>query len=314
MTSKFIERPTHKRDGHRALPAASLLCLVLLSAASTLRAQNTTETAGVEVRASGVDEDALRQTTPVGPYNQPQWTTQRAFSTSRVYVRPPGSLEFVQYWTPEWKDGVTEHAFREEIEIGLPYRFQLDFYQNWRIDEDGDSSYKGSSVELRYALADWGKIPLNPTLYAEWAFNDAAPDVWELKLLLGDTFARRWNWAGNIVYEQEIGGSRETEIALSTALTYALIDETLNVGFEALAERKTEGGSRSNPEYELLVGPSISVHPTRNSFVTVAPLFGTTKDSPNVELFIVAGFQFSFGGPRRESEKGPRAPASMFGR
>jgi hypothetical protein len=229
-------------------------------------------------------------------------------------VRPPGSLEFVQYWTPEWKDGVTEHAFREEVEIGLPYRFQLDFYQNWGIDGRGDSSYKGSSVELRYALADWGKIPLNPTLYAEWAFNDAAPDVWELKLLLGETFARRWNWAANIIYEQEAGGSRETEIAFSTALSYALIDETLNIGFEALAERKTEAGSRSNPEYELLVGPSINVHPTRNSFVTVAPLFGTTADSPDVELFVVAGFQFSFGGPRREKTEGPRAPASMFGR
>ncbi|HEY5073734.1 MAG TPA: hypothetical protein VII34_03495 [Pyrinomonadaceae bacterium] len=262
---------------------------------------------------TGVEEGGLRQSALVGPYNQPQWTTERAFSTTRVYVRPPGSLEFVQYWTPEWKDGMTEHAFREELEIGLPYRFQLDFYQNWGIEE-GKSFYKGSSVELRYALADWGKIPLNPTLYAEWAFNDAAPDVWELKLLLGETFCRRWNWAANIIYEQETGGGRETEIAFSTALTYTLVDEKVNVGFEALAERKTERGSRSKPESELLVGPSINVHPTRNSFITAAPLFGTTKDSPDVELFVVAGFQFSFGGPRRETEQGPRAPASMFGR
>jgi hypothetical protein len=314
MTSKLVERTPHKRGDHLATHAASVLCLVLLSAASNLQAQNTAEIAGVEVRGTGLDEGALRQTTPVGPYNQPQWTTQRAFSTTRVYVRPPGSLEFVQYWTPEWKDGVTEHAFREEVEIGLPHRFQLDLYQNWGIDDEGDSFYKGSSVELRYALADWGQIPLNPTLYGEWAFNDDAPDVWELKLLLGETFADRWNWAANLVYEQEVGGGRETEIALSTALTYALVDETLNIGFEALAERKTEAGSRSNPEYELLVGPSINVHPTRNSFVTVAPLFGTTEDSADVELFVVAGLQFSFGGRRREREEGPRAPASMFGR
>ncbi|MEY2498918.1 MAG: hypothetical protein QOD12_2474 [Verrucomicrobiota bacterium] len=292
---------------------ATWLCLALLAAVSNLPAQEIAEVAGVEVRASGVDESALGQTAPVGPYHQPQWTTERAFSTTRVYVRPPGSLEVVQYWTPEWKDGVTEHAFREELEIGLPHRFQLDLYQNWGIDAEGRSFYKGSSVELRYALADWGKIPLNPTLYAEWAFNDAAPDVWELKLLLGETFARRWNWAANLVYEQETGGARETEIAFSTALNYAIIDEKLNVGFEALAERRTKRGSRSKPEHELLVGPSINVHPTRNSFVTVAPLFGTTKDSPDVELFVVAGFQFSFGGPRREKE-GPQAPASMFGR
>jgi hypothetical protein len=71
-----------------------------------------------------------------------------------------------------------------DTEIGLPYRFQLDLYQNWGI-ADGKSFYKGSSVELRYALAKWGKIPLNPTLYGEWNFNDNASDVWELKLLLG---------------------------------------------------------------------------------------------------------------------------------
>lgn len=314
MTFQFIRRSIYQRGVYRAHSTARLLWLVLLSAANCLQAQDTAEIAGVEVRGTGIDEGALQQTMPVGPYNQPQWTMQRAFSTTRVYVRPPGSLEFVQYWTPEWKDGVTEHAFREELEIGLPYRFQLDFYQNWGINNESHAFYKGSSVELRYALADWGKIPLNPTLYGEWAFNDNAPDVWELKLLFGETFARRWNWAGNITYEQVIGGSRETEIALSTALSYALIDETLNIGFEALAERKTQEGSRSNPAYELLVGPSINVHPTRNSFITVAPLFGTTNDSPDMELFVVAGFQFSFGGPRREKEAGPQAPASMFGR
>jgi hypothetical protein len=62
-------------------------------------------------------------------------------------------------------------------------------------------------VELRYALANWGKIPLNPTLYGEWSFNDNAPDVWELKLLLGQTFAHRWNWAANLTYEHENGGA-----------------------------------------------------------------------------------------------------------
>jgi hypothetical protein len=52
---------------------------------------------------------------------------------------------------------------------------QLDLYQNWGIEE-GDTVYRGWSLELRYALANWGKIPLNPTLYGEWNFNDEAPD------------------------------------------------------------------------------------------------------------------------------------------
>lgn len=274
---------------------------------------------GVEVTATAPAErpspppGMLNQEVPVGPYNQPQWTTQRAFSTSRVYVRPPGSLELVHLWTQEFNEGEVEHAFREEIEIGLPYRLQLDLYQNWNVTDD-DAVYKGSSVELRYALADWGKIPLNPTLYGEWNFNDKTPDVWELKLLLGETFAHRWNWAGNLTFEQQTGREREREFQISQAVTYALIDQTLNVGIEALWERKTEAGSRSDPKYEFLVGPTINVRPTRNSFVTVAPLFGTTKDSPDAEIFIVAGFQFLFGGARGERDEGPRAPASMFGR
>jgi hypothetical protein len=266
-----------------------------------------------EVKVTGSAPEVLRQESAIGPYNQPEWTMQRTFSTSRVYVRPAGSMEFVQFWTPEFKDGEDEHAFRHEIEIGLPYRFQLDLYQNWGIEE-GNPFYKGSSVELRYALADWGKIPLNPTLYGEWNFNDSAADVWELKLLLGETFAHRWNWASNFTYEQEAGGERETEVALSSAVTYAFIDRTLNVGIEMLWERKTSKHSRSDPEYEFLIGPSINVRPTRFSFITVAPLVGATEDSPDVEIFVMAGLQFRFGGAAGADEEGPRAPASMFGR
>jgi hypothetical protein len=229
-------------------------------------------------------------------------------------VRPPGTFAIVNFWTPEFKDGQDEHAFRHEVEIGLPYRFQLDLYQNWGIEE-GKSFYKGTSVELRYALAKWGKIPLNPTLYGEWNFNDNASDVWELKLLLGESFANRWNWAANFTFEQETGGGRETEIALSSALTYTVIDPTLNIGVEMLWERKTEKESRSDPEYEFLIGPSVNVHPTRWSFVTVAPLVGATSDSPDVEVFVVAGFKIRFGGPPgADEDHEATAPASMFGR
>ena len=271
------------------------------------------ETQAPTVEVTGTAPGVLRQDSPVGPYGQPEWTTQRAFGASRVYVRPPGTLEFNQFWTPEWKDGEVEHSFREEVEIGLPYRLQLDLYQNWGIEE-GDTVYRGSSVELRYALANWGKIPLNPTLYGEWNFNDAAPDKWEQKLLLGQTFGRRWNWAGNFTYEQETGGEREQEVALSSALTYALIDQTLNAGIEMLWEHKTTKDSRGDPEIEFLIGPSINVRPTRFSFITVAPLFGTTDDSPDAEVFVIAGFNFRFGGPAGPDEEGPTAPASMFGR
>jgi hypothetical protein len=101
---------------------------------------------------------------------------------------------------------------------------------------------------------------------------------------------------------------------MSSALIYALIDQTLNVGVEALFERASEAGSRSDPAYEFLIGPSINVRPTRNIFITVSPQFGITDDSPDAKMFVIAGFNFSFGGRRAPSEEGVRAPASMFGR
>lgn len=256
----------------------------------------------------------LAQDAPVGPYGQPEWTTGRIFGVSRIYVLPPGRVEFIHLWTPKLGDRDVAHTFREEVEIGLPYRFQLDLYQNWGIDESAESFYKGPSVELRYALANWGKVPLNPTLYGEWYFNDRGADAYELKLLLGDALARRWNWAVNLTFEQETGGERETEIAASAALTYALIDRKLNVGIETLGEHVTAKDSRGDAEIEFLIGPTVNVHPIRHSFITVSPLFGTTKDSPTAEIFVAAGFQFEFGGSGGSSEEGPRAPASMFGR
>jgi hypothetical protein len=70
----------------------------------------------------------------------------------------------------------------------------------------------------------------------------------------------------------------------------------------------------SHPEYEFLIGPSVNVHPTRWSFVTVAPLVGATSDSPDVEVFVVAGFKMPFGGRPVRDEQEAAPPASMFGR
>jgi hypothetical protein len=254
----------------------------------------------------------LAQETATGPYGQPEWTTARVFGASRIYVLPTGRVEFVHFWAPEFSDHTVSHTFREEVEIGLPNRLQLDLYQNWGIDEN--AFYKGSSVELRYALANWGKIPLNPTLYAEWYFNDRTADAYELKLLLGDTYAHRWNWAANLTFEKETGGNRETEIAASGALSYALIDRKLNLGVEILGEHVTAKDSRAGAEIEFLIGPTVNVHPTRNSFLTLSPLFGTTKHSPTAEIFVAAGFQIQFGSSSVSSEESPHVPLSMFGR
>lgn len=288
---------------------SALALLVLVSLHAHSRAADTTaELAGVEVTGTAVD--SLRQEQRVGRNQQPEWTTEPNFTTTRVYVRPPGQIELVQFWTPEFaRDGSVAHAFREEIEIGLPYRFQLDLYGNWEMNESRDARATGGSVELRYALADWGKIPLNPTLYGEWTFNRNAADVLELKLLLGQVFFGRWHYAANATFEQQTGDERETAWQFSQALSYPIIDRKLNAGAEMLWETATVRGERGALTNALAIGPSVNFRPSARTFVNVAPLFGVTRDAPTAQVFLTFGYRF--GGPVSGDTN---APASMQAR
>ncbi len=94
-------------------PLIAITSMAFLQTATWGHAQEA-EVQGVEVTATA-PEDVLRQEAPVGPYDQPWWTTERTFGTSRVYVRPPGTVEFVQHWTPEFNEPEVTHAFREEV-------------------------------------------------------------------------------------------------------------------------------------------------------------------------------------------------------
>jgi len=249
--------------------------------------------------------------TLVGSYNQPAWTTQRPWPTVRTYVLPEGQMQIEQWYRPRWKkDGSREDRLLEELAIGLPHRFQLDIYYRWNIQQNDANMYQanheGVQIELRYALADWDVIPLNPTLYAEWVQRDTKngyPDKYELKLLLADQYLNgRLFYAANFILEKEVGGDRETELGISQALSTPIIERKLLGGVEMWFRSTTVHGDRGNPENEFLIGPALQWRPTNRTFVNVSPLFGVTNDAPKVELFIVAGFQFgaraapSFGG------------------
>jgi hypothetical protein len=60
--------------------------------------------------------------------------------------------------------------FVQEYELGLPCRFQIawEFYQE---AINGHRQFPFTLIEGRYAFADWGKIPLNPTLLAEFKWG-----------------------------------------------------------------------------------------------------------------------------------------------
>jgi hypothetical protein len=239
----------------------------------------------------------LSEDQPFGPNDQPEWTTRRRFATTRVYVLPPWQFEFEQWWKGQWpREGKANQLFQSEVGIGLPYRFQLDLYENLELPEQGNFQHQGVKVEGRWALANWGKLPLNPTLYGEWAFNDDTPDKYEVKLLLGDDLAPRLHWGLNMFYEQEVSGERGSELGLAQALSYTAIDEKLSFGVEMKFERTSGPNLNGLPAAEFDLGPSIQWRPTPRMHLDLVPLFGVTSDSPRVEAWVVFGFDFGRDG------------------
>lgn len=278
--------------------------LSLLAGAELCAAQDAVRLPEVIVTDKQFHEEAV-----VGPYGQPAWTTARRFSTTRVYLQqPPGGVGVEQWWRGRFqRDGSYEQLLQTEVEIGLPHRWQLDLYENWTANKGDRVRHHDVAVEARWAVADWGQLPLNPTLYAEWKFVDErrGPDVCELKLLLGEELAPRWHWGANFVWEQETGGGHATEWAASQGLSYTVVDEKLSVGVEMKLTHETVRGERNDPEIKFVVGPSIQWRPTRNTHLDLVPLFGVTDDSPKLEAYVVFGFDFGPG-----NERGPRAPTS----
>ena len=250
---------------------------------------------GVTLPEITVTAKANREEAKIGPYRQPEWTTHRRFPTTRVYLQDtPWETEFEQWARYQnFRDGSSEWFFQEEATLGLPHRFQFDLYYNWLLPEEGGAQQDSVAAELRYAFADWGKIPLNPTIYLEYKLGlDEKPDAYELKLLLGDEIAPNWHWGANLFVEQATGEEEETEAGVSLALGYTLLDQKLGLGIEMQYEQTSVKGQRDDPEREVLIGPSFQWRPLPGVHLDAVPLFGVTDDAPRVECWLVLGYDF----------------------
>ena len=188
------------------------LPLLLLALTLTAQAQPRAPVRMPEV-TSIAPTSGLAEEQPIGETGRPAWTSHRRFTTTRVYIqKEPWEIGVEQWWrVRDKRDGTVQHKFQQEIEIGLPHRMQLDLYYDMAVQGDRSSRTEDYAVELRYALADWGKLPLNPTLYAEYKFVEEGADVVELKLLLGDQLPGGWHYGANFVWEKELAGERTTE-------------------------------------------------------------------------------------------------------
>jgi hypothetical protein len=244
------------------------------------------------VNVVGQRPSDLREEDRVGSYGQPRWTATRRFPNTRVYVVPEGKIEGELWFIPRFlKSGETNGRYLAEIEYGLPHRFQIDAYYRLDINEAGDGQ-NGAQFEVRWALADWGKIPLNPTLYVEYIAHEDDPDGVEFKLLFGDELAPRIHWGINLVGEFETGGSREYTYEIDGGISYTLVDEKFSVGAETKIEFNSTHGDRSNYETSILVGPSVQWRPIPRLSVNLAPLFGVTPDSATARVYLNIGWEF----------------------
>ena len=152
----------------------------------------------------------------IGEYNQPVWSTTRMFPSTRSYVMTPkGNVKYEKWFDfRDRRDGPTQVRMRDEFAFGLGNRLELDLYAHTVYDgpsNDRKFDTRGFSWELRYALADWGKLPGNPTLYFEHKLMNGREGI-EPKLLLSDRVGNTdWIWATNFIYEANLGGTKEEQ-------------------------------------------------------------------------------------------------------
>ena len=234
----------------------------------------------------------LSEEEPTGANGEPEWVQQRRFSLTRIYIQQdPGSFGLeTWYRSRSFDGGVRTQRSKNEIEIGLPGRMQLDIYENLVDEDDGEGWHQEEvAVELRYAFADWNKIWGNPSVYVEYAFKADGPDVLETKFLLGGEFCEGWHWGANFILEHELWGEESNEYGFAAGISKTLIDNKLSLGLEIGITKPEDEDS------EVIFGPSLQWRPTRNSHVDLVTLGGLTDNAPNAECWLILGFDFGAG-------------------
>lgn len=254
------------------------------------KAQDTTKD---ELQEIVVTTKKVPLMTKVGPYGQPLWTTIRMFPSTRVYVmNPPGTAMYEKWFDiRDRRNGPAQIRMRDEFTFGLGKRLQLDLYSHTVYDGiDGAKTFKwrGFSWEFRYALADWGKIWGNPTLYYEMKMLDGRWGI-EPKLLLGDRIGKRGVWGLNAIYEANLGGTKEEqEREYAYTASYAnIINNDLSVGISHMFRYNDyEGGSQ-----EWYVGPLVQYRFSNKGYLNIEHMPGINQDAKQSRTLIIFGWR-----------------------
>ena len=259
-------------------------------------------------------------------YGAPPGLSRSRFSnTVNAYVLPPWSFFFGELYEGQgFRHGPPDHLFTQEIEMGLPYRFNVAAEAGFERF-NGGGGVQTVSLEARWALADWNKIPLNPTVFAEYKFGvgtirheevppppgggeekesgpPKVPDAYEVRLLLAQDFFERVEWAMNWFFEKENTGDRGREWGFSQAALMPILlpNERLKVGIEMQYRNLTVKDTRGDPLHSFTIGPTVAWKPTAQTRLDISPLFGCTAGAPVADVFVA--FSWLFGGERAEAE------------
>ena len=181
--------------------------------------------------------------------------------------------------------------------MGVPARFTVGL-QNQFEHFAGETRDQSFTLEARYALANWNKLPLNPAISAEYGFglSSASHDSGELALLISHDFPHLVEWAMNLFIDQEFGDRETTSagFAQSIEIPVLLPEEKLEVGVEM---QYSSGNETTNPRRTtkgFAIGPTLAWRPTKNVRFDLSPLIGCNDHTPALQVFAV--FSFSFGG------------------
>jgi len=287
----------------RALCRAAL-AISLLAGTSAGNAQD------IESRQVIVQAEAEELPTAYGA--PPDLSHGRISTLTKSYVISPFSFELESGYEGDiFRHGLPIHLFRQEIEMGLPARFTVGV-QNQLEHFAGETRDRSFTLEGRYALANWNKLPLNPAISAEYRFglSNASRDSGELALLISHDFPHLIEWAMNIFVDREFGGRQSTSagFAQSVEIPVLLPEEKLEVGLEMQYRSGGEITGREGTMKGLAIGPTLAWRPTKNARFDLSPLIGCSEHTPTVQVFAV--FSFSFGGPAAGDVETPASARS----
>jgi hypothetical protein len=180
--------------------------------------------------------------------------------------------------------------------MGLPARFTIGV-QNEFERVAGDTLERSFTLEARYALANWNKVPLNPAISAEYRFGliSASRDSAEIALLVSHDFPHLVEWVVNVFVDRELAGRGRTSagFAQSIEVPVLLPEEKLEIGLEMQYRSGDDSSELRRTRKGLVVGPTLAWRPTQNARFDLSPLIGCSDHTPALQMFAI--FSFSFG-------------------